>query len=279
MTLLDGKQVAQKMLDSLQSDIESLPVKPGLAVVLIGDNPASKVYVRRKHKKCQKVGIYSEVIELDADVPQTKVMETINNLNDRADIHGILVQLPLPKHLDENDILEKVRFEKDVDGFHVINTGRLSRGLPCLTPCTPTGIIHMLESYDVPLAGQHAVILGRSNIVGKPMAQLLLQKNATVTLCHSRTKNLPELCQQADILVAAVGKPAWVPGDWVKEGAVVVDVGINRLEDGSLVGDVDFEAAAQKASHITPVPGGVGPLTIAQLLSNTVQACRWLNQT
>ncbi|MCB0271401.1 MAG: bifunctional methylenetetrahydrofolate dehydrogenase/methenyltetrahydrofolate cyclohydrolase FolD [Bdellovibrionales bacterium] len=274
MQLLDGKKVAEKILQEVQNDIATMEVKPGLAVILIGDDPASQVYVNRKHKTCQKVGMYSEVIRKNANVTQEEVLVLIEDLNQRKDIHGILVQLPLPKHLDEEVILRAVDENKDVDGFHLINTGKLFRGQDALTPCTPTGVIRLLKEYDINMQGANAVVIGRSNIVGKPMAHLLLGQNATVTICHSKTKDIEKFCQKADIVVAAVGIAQLVKASWIKPGACIVDVGINRLNDGKLVGDVDFEDCKTKAGYLTPVPGGVGPLTIAVLLQNTVKACK-----
>lgn len=279
MQLMDGKKFSKKILDEVKSEVSTLSSKPGLAVVLIGEDPASQVYVNRKHKACQKVGIHSEVIQKDASITQEEVLALIGNLNTRSDIHGILVQLPLPKHLKEEEILRTVHEDKDVDGFHLINTGKLMRGQQALTPCTPSGVIRLLQEYDVKIEGAHAVVIGRSNIVGKPMAHLLLAQNATVTVAHSRTPNTPELCKQADIIVAAVGKPNMVKSDWVKDGACLVDVGINRMEDGSLAGDIDFAQFENRDVLITPVPGGVGPLTIAMLLSNTVEAYKQQNSS
>ncbi|MCB1198936.1 MAG: bifunctional methylenetetrahydrofolate dehydrogenase/methenyltetrahydrofolate cyclohydrolase FolD, partial [Deltaproteobacteria bacterium] len=254
------------------AEISVKQIKPGLAVIIVGEDPASHVYVKRKHKACQKVGIYSEVIHKDAQVTQEEIIALIQSLNGRQDIHGILVQLPLPKHLDENSILRCVDENKDVDGFHLINAGRLMRAEPGLHPCTPSGVIRLMKEYDIRMEGAHAVVIGRSNIVGKPMAHLLLAENATVTIAHSRTKDLASLCQHADIIVAAVGIPNMVKSTWVKDGTCLIDVGINRMPDGTLAGDIDFQEFENRNVSITPVPGGVGPLTIAMLLSNTLQA-------
>lgn len=277
-TLLSGKIFASQLKAEAKEKVEAIQAKygvtPGLAVIIVGDNPASKVYVANKEKGCHETGIYSEVIRMPEETTKEELLREIHRLNHDDKIHGILVQLPLPKQIqaEEEAILEAIDPKKDVDGFHPINVGNLSIGKGALVPCTPHGCIRMLEMAGIPIAGKHAVIIGRSNIVGKPMAQLLLSRNATVTVCHSRTANLAEITRQADILVAAVGRPYFVTADMVKEGAVVIDVGINRLENKKLVGDVDFANVAPIAGAITPVPGGVGLLTIAMLMQNTVFA-------
>lgn len=277
-TLLSGKIFASRLKAEAKEKVEAIQAKygvtPGLAVIIVGDNPASKVYVANKEKGCHETGIYSEVIRMPEETTKEELLREIHRLNHDDKIHGILVQLPLPKQIqaEEEAILEAIDPKKDVDGFHPINVGNLSIGKDALVPCTPHGCIRMLEMAGIPIAGKHAVIIGRSNIVGKPMAQLLLSRNATVTVCHSRTANLAEITRQADILVAAVGRPYFVTADMVKEGAVVIDVGINRLENKKLVGDVDFANVAPIAGAITPVPGGVGLLTIAMLMQNTVFA-------
>lgn len=277
-TLLSGKIFASQLKAEAKEKVEAIQAKygvtPGLAVIIVGDNPASKVYVANKEKGCHETGIYSEVIRMPEETTKEELLSEIHRLNHDDKIHGILVQLPLPKQIqaEEEEILEAIDPKKDVDGFHPINVGNLSIGKDALVPCTPHGCIRMLEMAGIPIAGKHAVIIGRSNIVGKPMAQLLLSRNATVTVCHSRTANLAEITRQADILVAAVGRPYFVTADMVKEGAVVIDVGINRLENKKLVGDVDFANVEPIAGAITPVPGGVGLLTIAMLMQNTVFA-------
>lgn len=277
-TLLSGKIFASQLKAEAKEKVEAIQAKygvtPGLAVIIVGDNPASKVYVANKEKGCHETGIYSEVIRMPEETSKEELLSEIHRLNHDDKIHGILVQLPLPKQIqaEEAEILEAIDPKKDVDGFHPINVGNLSIGKDALVPCTPHGCIRMLEMAGIDIAGKHAVIIGRSNIVGKPMAQLLLSRNATVTVCHSRTANLAEITRQADILVAAVGRPYFVTADMVKEGAVVIDVGINRLENKKLVGDVDFANVEPIAGAITPVPGGVGLLTIAMLMQNTVFA-------
>jgi methylenetetrahydrofolate dehydrogenase (NADP+)/methenyltetrahydrofolate cyclohydrolase len=275
MALIDGKAIATAIRVRIQSEIQSLKIRPGLAAVLVGDHPASKIYVRNKRKACEAAGIYSEEHSLPEETSEADLLSRIGQLNNNPAIHGILVQLPLPKSLNERRILDAVTPQKDVDGFHYMNVGKLVANENGFYPCTPLGVIALLKATGVTISGAHAVVVGRSNIVGKPAALLLLHENATVTLCHSKTKDLPLICRQADILVAAIGKAKFVTADMVKEGAVVIDVGINRLEDGKLVGDVDFESVAEKASAITPVPGGVGPMTIAMLLANTLQAAKW----
>lgn len=275
--ILDGKMIAEKIKEDVKIKVADLKIQhgltPGLAVIIVGEDPASKVYVNRKHKACEEIGIYSEVIRMSAEASEQELLSKVAELNDADNIHGILVQLPLPAHINTETVLDSIRPDKDVDGFHPINIGNLSVGKEGLVPCTPAGIIKMLEISGIDIAGKHAVIIGRSNIVGKPMAMLLLSRSATVTVCHSRTKDLPSVTRQADILVAAVGKANFVTKDMVKPGAVVIDVGINRIE-GKLVGDVDFVAVKETADAITPVPGGVGPLTIVMLLHNTVKATK-----
>lgn len=275
-TIIDGNKISGEIRAELKNEVDAMSkdgVVPGLAVVLIGENPASQVYVRMKEKACGEVGIYSRKITLPEDTSEQEVLSLIADLNSDAQINGILVQLPLPKHIDEKKILDAIDPDKDVDGFHPVNVGRLVIGEPLFPPCTPQGIIELLKRTGVDINGKDAVIIGRSNIVGKPIAMLLMHENATVTVCHSRTKDLAAKASAADILVAAIGKPEMVTADMVKEGAVVIDVGVNRVED-KLVGDVNFEAAKEKASAITPVPGGVGPMTIAMLLSNTVKSAK-----
>lgn len=276
--ILSGKEFAARIKEDAGKKAallrEKYGVMPGLAVVIVGENPASQVYVRNKHKACEELGFYSEVVEMPATTSREELFAKIDELNNDAKIHGILVQLPLPDTLAsiETEVLDRINPLKDVDGFHPINVGRLSTGQRSLVPCTPAGCIRMLELADIPLDGARAVVIGRSNIVGKPMMNLLLGKNATVTVCHSHTKNLQEITKEADILVAAIGKPQFVTADMVKPGATVIDVGINRIAPKKLVGDVDFEAVKEVAGAITPVPGGVGLLTIAMLMQNTLTA-------
>ncbi|ANK81228.1 MAG: bifunctional methylenetetrahydrofolate dehydrogenase/methenyltetrahydrofolate cyclohydrolase [Rhizobiales bacterium NRL2] len=278
--IIDGKAFAADVRARVKAQVDRLvadhDLKPGLAVVLVGEDPASQVYVRNKAKQTVECGMRSDEIRLEATATQDEVLAVVDRLNADPGIHGILVQLPLPDQIDEAAVLDRIDPDKDVDGFHVVNTGRLQIGLPALTPCTPRGCMMLLHDRLGDLSGKHAVVVGRSNIVGKPMAMLLLHANCTVTIAHSRTKDLPGLCRQADIVIAAVGRPKFVQGDWIREGAAVIDVGINRIpkDDGKtrLVGDVDFEAAVGHAGLITPVPGGVGPMTIACLLANTVTA-------
>jgi methylenetetrahydrofolate dehydrogenase (NADP+)/methenyltetrahydrofolate cyclohydrolase len=272
--LLDGKKVAAQIRAAVAekaAELKARGVTPGLAVILVGDDAASKVYVGQKEKACREAGFKSDLLNLPGTTTQEELLSVIGRLNADLSVHGILVQLPLPSRIDPDAVIAAIDPGKDVDGFHPVNVGHLVAGVPCMVPCTPLGIIRMLESYGIPLAGKHAVIVGRSSIVGKPMAHLLLAKDCTVTVCHSRTVDLPGFTRQADILVAAVGRPKMITADMVKPGAIVVDVGINRLETG-LVGDVDFEAVREVAGWITPVPGGVGPLTIAMLLENTISA-------
>ncbi|MDD3516040.1 methylenetetrahydrofolate dehydrogenase (NADP+)/methenyltetrahydrofolate cyclohydrolase [Aminivibrio pyruvatiphilus] len=274
--ILDGKKLSAEIRASVKEETAFLREKgivPGLAVVLVGDDPASKVYVGQKEKGCLEAGFASFLHRLPDSTTQEELLDLIGRLNGDASVHGILVQLPLPRQIDPDTVLAAIRPEKDVDGFHPVNVGRLVAGLPACEPCTPKGILRLLKSTGIPLAGKEAVVIGRSNIVGKPVALMLLAESATVTVCHSRTKDLAEHVRRADILVAAIGKPRFVTADMVKEGAVVVDVGINRLEEG-LVGDVDFGPVSEKAAWITPVPGGVGPMTIAMLLENTLEQAK-----
>jgi methylenetetrahydrofolate dehydrogenase (NADP+)/methenyltetrahydrofolate cyclohydrolase len=277
-SVIDGKRTAAEVRQQIKSDVGELVVKtgtrPGLAVVLVGEDPASKIYVRNKIRACEEVGVRSFHHTLDAGTTQAELMDLVERLNRDDEVHGILVQSPLPDHLDEEAVIEAINPAKDVDGFHPYNVGRLMIGAPTLRSCTPFGIMKLLETTGVDLTGKDAVVIGRSNIVGKPMAMMLLHNNATVTICHSRTADLAGKVRAADIVVAAVGRAKFVKGDWIKEGAIVIDVGMNRDEEGKLCGDVDFEAASGRASHITPVPGGVGPMTIAMLLTNTIQAAR-----
>lgn len=272
--MLDGAAMALEVEKELKQRVDALREKnvvPGLCVILVGNDPASQTYVANKEKACARLGIHSQTLRMGAETTQAELEAAIERANEDEAIHGILVQLPLPAGLDEHRALALIRPEKDVDGFHAVNMGRLARGEDCVAACTPKGALHMLKAAGVPIAGQNAVVIGRSNIVGKPMALLLLQENATVTICHSRTEDLAEHTRRADILVAAVGKPRFVTADMVKEGAAVLDVGINRV-DGKLCGDVDFEHVKEKAGWISPVPGGVGKMTIAMLMENTVSA-------
>ena len=275
--ILDGKLMAEDLTKDQTRRVAELAAKgviPGLAVVLVGEDPASPIYVRNKGIACETVGVHSKTIRLPQSASQDEVIAAVDELNADDSIHGILVQLPLPGHLDEAAVLARILPQKDVDGFHISNAGKLFSGQSGVVPCTPKGIIHMLKQGGVDLAGKDAVVIGRSNIVGKPAAMLLLNENCTVTICHSRTQNLKEHCRRADILVAAIGKPRFVTADMVKPGAAVVDVGINRV-DGKVVGDVDYEAVSEVAGYITPVPGGVGKLTISMLIENTLEAaCR-----
>jgi len=272
--VLDGKKVASGIREDVAkrtAELKARGVTPGLTVILVGGDPASKVYVGQKEKACREAGFNSVLLEMPGTATQEELVEAIARLNADPSVHGILVQLPLPRQIDPDSVIAAIDPAKDVDGFHPVNVGHLVAGIPCMVPCTPLGIIRMLEAYEIPMAGRHAVIVGRSAIVGKPMAHLLLAKDCTVTICHSRTPDLAIFTRQADILVAAVGRPKMITAGMVKPGAVVVDVGINRLETG-LVGDVDFETVREVAAWITPVPGGVGPLTIAMLLENTLSA-------
>ncbi|MFP4169748.1 MAG: bifunctional methylenetetrahydrofolate dehydrogenase/methenyltetrahydrofolate cyclohydrolase FolD [Methanomassiliicoccales archaeon] len=282
-SIISGRDIANEIREELKGKIDDLKEKgvtPGLAVVLVGEDPASQVYVRMKGKACDKLGIYSETQTYPEDLEEEKLLKVIDQLNENPDIHGILVQLPLPDHIDETKVLNRIDPAKDVDGFHPVNVGRMLIGEPGFLPCTPHGIQEMLLRSGNDPEGKHVVVVGRSNIVGKPVAAILMQKkkgaNATVTVCHSRTKDLPGMCREGDILIAAMGKPGFITEDMVKEGAVIIDVGVNRVDDPStekgyrLVGDVDFENVKEKAAAISPVPGGVGPMTITMLLENTV---------
>jgi len=274
--ILDGKSIAAGIRKTVKQQVlrmtDAGERPPGLAVVLVGENPASQVYVRNKQRSCEEVGFLSELHRLAVDIPEVDLLALIDQLNERTEIDGILVQLPLPEQIDEERVIERILPTKDVDGFHPYNVGRLVLRMPIMRPCTPKGVMTMLARTGQKLEGLDAVIIGQSNIVGRPMALELLAARCTITVCHSRTKDLTGKIRSADILVTAMGRPKFVQGDWIKEGAMVIDVGINRLEDGSLCGDVDFEAAAQRAGWITPVPGGVGPMTVATLLENTLQA-------
>ncbi len=273
--LIDGNQLSKKLRAEVAARVQALKAKgttPGLAVVLVGDNPASQVYVRNKVKACEDAGLHSVLEKYDATMTESDLLARVEGLNQDPSIHGILVQLPLPAHIDGQKVIEAISPAKDVDGFHIASAGALMTGMPGFWPCTPYGCMMMLESIDYDLKGKHAVVIGRSNIVGKPMALMLLQKNATVTICHSATPDLKAMTLQADVIVAAVGKRNVLTVDMVKPGAVVLDVGMNRNDEGKLCGDVDFDGVKEVASHITPVPGGVGPMTITMLLVNTLQA-------
>jgi len=275
--IIDGKALAMRIRETVKkrvAEAKAMGIVPGLAVVLVGDDPASRVYVNTKKKTCHELGIYSEEHTYDNSVTQKELLEKIAQLNADPKISGILVQLPLLKHLNADQIIEAIDPRKDVDGFHPVNVGKLVLGLPGFLPCTPAGVMELIHETGTTIAGKECVVVGRSNIVGKPQAMLLLREHGTVTVCHSRTQNLAEVVRRADILVVAVGKPGMITGDMIKPGAVVIDVGINRLPDGRLVGDVDFDSAVKVASAITPVPGGVGPMTIAMLMHNTLEAAR-----
>ena len=275
--IIDGKKISQEIKDELREKMAELKQKGGsrcLAVIQVGDDPASSVYVNNKKKACEYIGIDSESYHLPEETTEKELLELIDELNRKPEVNGILVQLPLPKQIDENKILLAISPEKDVDGFHPVNVGNLSIGRPGFVSCTPAGVIQLLKHSGIEIEGKECVVLGRSNIVGKPMAMLLLRENGTVTVCHSRTKDLKEITKRADILVAAIGKPKFIDADYVKEGAVVIDVGIHRNENGKLCGDVDFESVAPHCAAITPVPGGVGPMTIAMLMNNCVEGIR-----
>ncbi|MGN0270516.1 MAG: bifunctional methylenetetrahydrofolate dehydrogenase/methenyltetrahydrofolate cyclohydrolase FolD [Candidatus Weimeria sp.] len=277
--IIDGKKISQDIKDEVKQEVASLKergIEPCLAVVLVGDDPASHVYVRNKIRACEYTGIKSVSIELPADTEEDELLKKINELNADESVHGILVQLPLPPHIDEDRVINAIDPDKDVDGFSPISVGRLSIGLPGFKSCTPAGIIELIKRSGVSIDGKNCCIVGRSNIVGKPMAMLLLRESGTVTVCHSHTKNLRSFTSNADILVAAIGKPEFFKADDIKEGATVIDVGMDRDENGKLCGDVDFESASQKAGYITPVPGGVGPMTIAMLMKNCVEAAKRL---
>ena len=278
--IIDGKKVSAQVKEQVRIETEELVkkgIKPGLAVIIVGDDPASRVYVNNKKKACEKVGFLSKEFALPATTTQEELLALVNKLNEDKEINGILCQLPLPKGLDEKAVIEAISPLKDVDAFHASKVGKIMIGDYDFLPCTPAGVMEMLHSYNIPVEGKECVVIGRSNIVGKPMAMLLLHENGTVTITHSRTKNLKEVTKRADILVAAIGKPKFVTADMVKEGAVVIDVGMDRDENGKLCGDVDFENVKEKCSAITPVPGGVGPMTIAVLMKNTLKACKIQN--
>ncbi len=274
--IMNGKELSARIKQQVAQESQKLSdemgIMPGLAVVIVGDDPASRIYVNNKKKACEEVGFYSEEYALPADTTQEELLALIDTLNHKCDIDGILVQLPLPAHLDEKKVIDAISPSKDVDAFSEVNVGKIMIGDYTLLPCTPAGIMELIKAEGIDISGKHCVVIGRSNIVGKPMAMLLLQANGTVTICHSQTRNLKEICRSADILVAAVGKPKFVTADMVKDGAVVIDVGMDRDENGKLCGDVDFDAVEPKASYITPVPGGVGPMTIAMLMKNTLTA-------
>ena len=278
--IIDGKKVSAQVKEQVRIETEELVkkgIKPGLAVIIVGDDPASRVYVNNKKKACEKVGFLSKEFALPATTTQEELLALVNELNEDKEINGILCQLPLPKGLDEKAVIESISPLEDVDAFHASNVGKIMIGDYDFLPCTPAGVMEMLHSYNIPVEGKECVVIGRSNIVGKPMAMLLLHENGTVTITHSRTKNLKEVTKRADILVAAIGKPKFVTADMVKEGAVVIEVGMDRDENGKLCGDVDFENVKEKCSAITPVPGGVGPMTIAVLMKNTLKACKIQN--
>ncbi|MBQ7133312.1 MAG: bifunctional methylenetetrahydrofolate dehydrogenase/methenyltetrahydrofolate cyclohydrolase FolD [Ruminococcus sp.] len=278
--IIDGKLVSQSVKDEVKAEVEVLKekgVEVTLAVIIVGDDPASRVYVNNKKKACEYVGFKSLEYALPAETTQGELMALVDELNNRKDVNGILCQLPLPKHLDEKAVIEAISPEKDVDAFHAVNVGKIMIGDYDFLPCTPAGVMEMLSYYDIDVTGKNCVVIGRSNIVGKPMGMLLLHKNGTVTITHSRTVDLKNVTNKADILVAAIGKAKFVGEDMVKDGAVVIDVGMNRDENGKLCGDVDFDAVASKCSYITPVPGGVGPMTIAVLMKNTLKACKLQN--
>lgn len=279
--IIDGKGLAKKIRENLKKDVDELR-KEGIiskfAVILVGEDPASKIYVRNKNKACVEIGIEYEEHVLKQDTTMEELLRLIDKLNKDKSINGILLQSPLPQHLDINEALKQIDYKKDVDGFNPVNVGKLSLGQDCFVSCTPYGIIKMLEEYKIPIEGKNAVIIGRSNIVGKPLIQCLLSKNATVTVCHSKTQNIEEITKNSDIIIAAMGKPKFLKGNMVKQGATVIDVGINRMENGKIVGDVDFEEVSKKTSYITPVPGGVGPMTIAMLMNNIVKATKEQNK-
>lgn len=273
--IIDGKKVAQQVREDWKKRADALKdrgILPGLAVIIVGDDQASKVYVRNKVRACAEVGLHSEVHEFPADTTEDMVLERIKQLNQNENIHGILVQLPLPQHIREERVLETIAVDKDVDGFHLYNIGALVVGETVFPPCTPYGVMSLIDHIGIPIEGQNAVVVGRSNIVGKPMALMLLERSATVTICTSKTRDLAQFTGLADILVVATGRPGLITASMVKEGAIVIDVGINRLPDGKLVGDVDFDSVKERAGYLTPVPGGVGPMTISMLVANTIQA-------
>lgn len=275
--VMNGKAVSAAMREEMKSEVErlkALGVQPGLAVVLVGEDAASQVYVNSKHKACNEIGYYSEVHRLSVETSEQDLLALIDTLNHQDTIHGILVQLPLPKHINEKAVIDAIAVEKDVDGFHPVSVGNLVIGDDSLLPCTPAGVIELLKRYDVPIAGKHAVVIGRSNIVGKPVSLLLQREHATVTMCHSRTANMKELTKLADIVVVAIGKANFVDSSFLKPGAVVIDVGMNRLDNGKLAGDVNYEDVKDMCQWITPVPGGVGPMTITMLMYNTLKAAK-----
>jgi len=275
--LINGKEVSQRVKESVKEEtikLQSKGIGVGLAVVIVGDNPASRVYVNAKKKACEEVGFNSYEYALPAETTQQELLDLVDVLNKDDKVNGILVQLPLPSHIDENSIINSISPEKDVDAFHPFNVGKIMIGEYSFLPCTPAGVMELIDSTGVEISGKNCVVIGRSNIVGKPMSMLLLHKSGTVTICHSKTKNLKEVCAEADILVVAIGRANFVTADMVKEGAIVIDVGMNRLENGKLCGDVDFEAVKEKAGYITPVPGGVGPMTIAMLMKNTLTSAK-----
>lgn len=276
--IINGKEISAAIREEIKAGVQGMSVRPGLAVVLVGDDPASAVYVRNKSKACAEVGIYSEVYRLPEETGREQLLGLIEQLNQSPLIHGILVQLPLPKHLDPEEVIMAIDPAKDVDAFHPVNVGKIMIGNYDFLPCTPAGVMELLHRSGIEVSGKECVVIGRSNIVGKPQAMLLLHENATVTVCHSKTRDLPSVCRRADILVSAVGKAKFVTADMVRNGAVVIDVGMNRDENGKLCGDVDFEPVSEKASYITPVPGGVGPMTITMLLKNTVTATKRAEQ-
>ncbi len=280
--IIDGKKISAEIRAEITEEVKAMKaegINPGLAVIIVGENPASQVYVRNKGKACEEVGIYSEIIRMPEETTEATLLEKIDELNARKEISGILVQLPLPKHISEEKVIAAISPEKDVDAFSEVNVGKIMIGNHHFLPCTPAGVMELIKRSGIEIAGKQAVVIGRSNIVGKPQAMLLLHANATVTICHSRTKNLAEVCRTADILVVAIGKADFVTADMVKPGACVIDVGMNRKADGKLTGDVDYASVSEVAGAITPVPGGVGPMTITMLLKNTLTAAREQNKT
>ena len=279
--IIDGKELAKKIRANLKIECEELKrkeIKSKLAVIMVGDDPASKVYVRNKSRACQDVGIDYEEYLLDSNITQKNLIDLIKKLNNDKNINGILLQSPIPKHLDINEAFRTIDYNKDVDGFHPMNVGKLTLGQDTFVSCTPYGVMRMFEEYNIDLCGKNVVILGRSNIVGKPLTQCCLNKNATITVCHSKTQNTKKITKEADIVISAIGKAKFITEDMIKEGAIVIDVGINRDENGKIVGDVDFENVKQKASYITPVPGGVGPMTVAMLINNVIKAAKNQNE-
>lgn len=276
-TIISGKQISEDIRSSITEEVQQLKARdivPGLAVVLVGEDPASQVYVRNKEKACHDLGFYSEVHRLPSDTSEEELLALVDKLNRQMSINGILVQLPLPGHIDEKKVINAIAVEKDVDGFHPVNVGNLVIGDDSLLPCTPAGVIEMIKRTGIEIAGKHAVVIGRSNIVGKPVSLLLQRENATVSMCHSRTSNMKEIARQADILVVAIGRANFIDASYIKDGAVVIDVGMNRLENGKLAGDVDFASASEVSGPITPVPGGVGPMTITMLMQNTLLSAK-----